>query len=193
MNEEYVKSRLCPLPVLTTERLVMRPICRGDDADMYEYCSIPEVSKYVTWERHASLRFTKRHIKRIIRSYRRNTFHDWALMTSSGKMIGTCGFTSFSFDDGACEIGYVINPAYQNRSFATESARRLIRFAFEELGADSVFARYMEGNAASRRVMEKCGMTDMASVLPCAVKNGITVPTRGMIISTKAYRSLNNN
>ena len=192
MNEKYVKNKLYPLPVLYTKRLTMRPICRKDCSDMYEYCSIPEVSKYVTWDRHESLRVTKRHIKNIKRAYKKRTFHDWALVTHEGKMIGTCGFTSFLFKDGACEIGYVINPAYQNRSFATESAKRLIRFAFEELGAERVFARYMEGNAASRRVMEKCGMSETAINLPDAVKNGETFTIYGMAITADEYRALNN-
>ena len=192
MIEEFVKTTLCPLPILTTERLTMRPICRRDAKDMYEYCSIPGVTEYVTWEPHMSLRYTKRHIKKIRSAYKQGTFHDWALVTKDGKMIGTCGFTSFSFDNGACEIGYVINPAYTNRSFATESAKRLIAYAFDTLGADVVYARYMEGNAASRRVMEKCGMTREIPGVPDAEKNGKRFRTRAFCITREEYSELNN-
>ncbi len=191
-NEEYVIKKLYPLPVLKTERLTMRAVTRADAADMYEYCSVPEVSRYVTWERHGSFRFTKRHIRNIRKAYKDGTFHDWALVTRDGKMIGTCGFTSFSFDSAACEIGYVVNPAYCGRSYATESAERLIRYAFDELHAASVYARYMEGNAASRRVMEKCGMKEMNAPLPDAVKNGKNVRTFGMVITKEEYDALNN-
>lgn len=190
MNEQYVIKLLKQLPVLTTERLTMRPICRRDAKDMYEYCSIPEVTEYVTWEPHESLRFTKRHIRKIRISYRQGTFHDWALVTSDGKMIGTCGFTSFSFDTGACEIGYVVNPAYTNRSFATEAAMRLIRFAFEDLCAETVFARCMAGNAASRRVMEKCGMVSEIPGIPDAEKNGKHYRTRAFCIGREEFFEL---
>ncbi|MBR6534784.1 MAG: GNAT family N-acetyltransferase, partial [Clostridia bacterium] len=52
-----------------------------------------------------------------------------------------------------------MNPAYANRSFATEAAKEVIRFGFLNLNLHRIYARYMDGNTASRRVMEKCGMT----------------------------------
>jgi RimJ/RimL family protein N-acetyltransferase len=41
---------------------------------------------------------------------------------------------------------------------ATEAAREIARFAFEDLGAAEVYAVAREANAASIRVMEKIGM-----------------------------------
>lgn len=48
------------------------------------------------------------------------------------------------------------NP-YWNRGYATAAARETLRFAFEELSLERVFARPLERNAPSRRVLEKLG------------------------------------
>ena len=74
-------------------------------------------------------------------------------------MIGTCGFTALDFNHNVAEVGYVINPKYHNRGIATEALRRVMDFGFMELNAHRIEAKYMIGNDASRRVMEKCGMT----------------------------------
>ena len=73
-------------------------------------------------------------------------------------MIGTCGFTRFDYSNNSAEIGYVINPEFRGRGIAGEAARRVIRFGFDELGLNRIEAKYMDGNVASRKVMEKIGM-----------------------------------
>ena len=73
-------------------------------------------------------------------------------------MIGTCGFTRLDPQNHSAEIGYVLSPRYQNQGIASEACAMILRFAFCNLGLHRVEARYMPGNAASRRVMEKNGM-----------------------------------
>ena len=55
------------------------------------------------------------------------------------------------------ELGYVITPEHQGKGFATEAVQVCIQELFR-IGYDRVRAGYFEGNGASRRVMEKCGM-----------------------------------
>ena len=43
--------------------------------------------------------------------------------------------------------------------YATEGSRALINKGFTELGIERVFGYTMTVNTASRRVMEKCGLT----------------------------------
>ena len=49
--------------------------------------------------------------------------------------------------------------AHWGRGYATEAARAAIAFAFEELGLDRIVAVTEPQNVASRRVMEKCGLS----------------------------------
>ena len=48
---------------------------------------------------------------------------------------------------------------YWNQGLATEGSREVIRFAFESLGLDALVSFTAPQNTASRRVMEKLGMT----------------------------------
>ena len=59
----------------------------------------------------------------------------------------------------SCELGYGIGSDYWNNGYTTEAVKRFIRYCFEEKGFQTVYASFFTGNDASRRVMEKCGMT----------------------------------
>ena len=78
-------------------------------------------------------------------------------LKETGRLIGIV----LSFDETAdsCEIGYGIGSAYWGRGYATEAVRRFLAYCFDEKGMKKVTASFFPENAASRRVMEKCGMT----------------------------------
>lgn len=78
-------------------------------------------------------------------------------LKETGRLIGIILY--FDENDGACEIGYGIGSAYWNKGYVTEAVRRFLIWLFEEKGMQTVYASYFTGNDASRRVMEKCGMT----------------------------------
>ena len=75
----------------------------------------------------------------------------------TGRLIGIVNF--FDEKDGSCEIGYGIGSSYWGHGYATEAVRRFLEYLFSEKGIHTVYASFFTGNDASRRVMEKCGMT----------------------------------
>ena len=56
------------------------------------------------------------------------------------------------------EIGYAIGKKYWNKGYATEAMKAMISLMFE-CGVHKVSASHIQGNTASGKVMEKCGMT----------------------------------
>ena len=160
MKRETVFRVFSNMPVLTTERLTLRRMMVGDCYDMYEYASKPEVTKFLTWSPHSDIEYTKEYLQYIANHYRLGDFYDWAvILREEDKMIGTCGFTRFHTQHDSAEIGYVINPAYCGRGIATEAVMAVMAFGFDNLGLHRIEAKYIRGNDASRRVMEKVGMT----------------------------------
>lgn len=152
------------MPTLNTPRLEMRRMLPGDSYDMFEYASRPDVTKYLTWEPHPSREYTRDYLEFLAEKYRAGEFYDWALIWAADgemnrRMIGTCGFTRFDLNNNSAEIGYVINPAFRGRGIAPEAVRRVMRYGFDELRLHRLECRYIIGNDASRRVMEKVGMT----------------------------------
>ena len=56
------------------------------------------------------------------------------------------------------EIGWVVDPAYAGRGYATEAAAELLRICFEDLGLRRVKALCFADNEPSWRLMERLGM-----------------------------------
>ena len=162
MDRDRVEKIFMSPPNVTTDRMILRRIVAADCDDVFEYSSNDEVTKYLSWEKHLDKKFTKRYLKIVNKAYKEGRYYDWALeLKSNGRMIGTCGFSGFDYQNNTCEIGYVINPEYWGKSYATEAARAVISFAFEILGAHAVDAKCFRENTASSEVMSKCGMNFM--------------------------------
>ncbi len=159
MRCEDVYSIFSHIPTLSTERLTLRKMLVGDCYDMNEYARRADVTEYLTWSPHPNVDYTKEYLAYLSHHYTLGDFYDWALiLKDENKMIGTCGFTRFSFPNDSAEVGYVINPEYRGQGFAPEALSEVIRFGFSVIGLNRIEAKYIVGNEASRRVMEKVGM-----------------------------------
>lgn len=160
VNKSAVIDIFKKIPTLKTDRLILRRMKVSDASDMYEYAHLEKVTEYLLWSPHVSVQQTSDYLHFIQKSYRDGDFYDWAVtLRDTGKMIGTCGFTRLDFNHNLAEIGYVLNPDFWGHGIAAEAVKRVMEFAFMELNVHRVEAKYMVGNDASRRVMEKCGMT----------------------------------
>lgn len=148
------------IPTIETPRLVLRKMKPSDSEDMFEYASRPEVSEYLLWLPHATPRYTKNYLHFLQSQYMTKNFYDWAVtVKSTGKMIGTCGFTSFDLSNNSAEVGYVLSSSYWGLGIAPEALKSVIDFGFCELELHRICARIMDGNSRSESVARKCGMT----------------------------------
>jgi ribosomal-protein-alanine N-acetyltransferase len=140
--------------MLTTERLIVRPFQKSDYQDLYEYLSLPETYRFEIGK-PISLNEARKLCKE-----RAKGKNFWAATLKDSKKI--IGHVSF-FPAGpeflrAWEIGYIFNPAYQNKGYASEAARAVIEYAFTELGAHRIVGHCSPENTPSWKVLEKCGM-----------------------------------
>ena len=159
MNHDELTRIFRDPPTLETPRLTLRRMLKTDAADMYDYASRPEVSRYLLWNPHESEAYSRRYLVYLQTRYRAGDFYDWAVVwRKTGKMIGTCGFTNLRLETNSGEIGYVLHPDFWGMGVAPEAVRRILRFGFMDLRLHRLEARYMIGNDRSRRVMEKVGM-----------------------------------
>ena len=159
MQKDTVRKIFRKIPVLETDRLYLRKMKVSDFSDMYEYARLESVTRYLLWREHPDKAYTKDYLSYIQSKYRAGEFFDWAVVhKESGKMIGTCGFASLDFENNSAEIGYVLNPEFWGKGYATEAVKKVIEFGFYDLNLHRIEARYIVGNEKSRRVMEKCGM-----------------------------------
>lgn len=149
-----------PFPIIETPRLILRRMEKQDCVDMYEYACREETTRYLLWNPHPSIAYTKSYLTMVQRMYRSGGYYDWAVVErENGRMIGTCGFAKLDERHSVGEIGYVLNQAFRHKGYAAEAASAVIEFGFCRLGLNRIEGRYMAENEASRRVMEHCGMT----------------------------------
>lgn len=160
MRRELIYKTFSNIPTLETDRLILRKMLVRDAEDMFDYARRADVTKYLTWSPHPSADYTREYLEYVATRYAAGEFFDWALEErSSGRMVGTCGFTRFDYHADCGEVGYVLNPAVWGHGYATEGLRAVMKFGFEQLRLHRIEARYIDGNTASRHVMERVGMT----------------------------------
>jgi RimJ/RimL family protein N-acetyltransferase len=114
------------------------------------------------------------------------------LITRDGEVIGGVGI---DLGSGAPEIGYWLGVPFWGEGYATEAARAVIDYTFEEFGSAELRARARVVNPASRRVLEKCGFQWTNVELRRVLSLGCSVPVdrfrldRGVWSSLKSWRN----
>ena len=144
------------MTILTTPRLLLRPFREGDAAELYDYAKDPRVGPIAGWPPHTSVENSLEIIRTVFSAPNVFAVAD----RESGRVIGSAGFVGEhrnelpSPDD---ELGYALSPAFWGQGLIPEASRALIRWGFTELGLETIWCNHYDGNARSRRVIEKCG------------------------------------
>ena len=140
-------------PTLTTERLTLRPLVRGDLDDLVAMNGDPGVMAYIGPP--MSPRQVEAELPRWVRGH-----GDFGLWTGLvGDDFAGVWFLSHDPDDEhAGEIGWRLPRHAWGQGYAVEGARGLVTHGFETLGLTRLWAETMAVNARSRRVMERLGM-----------------------------------
>lgn len=147
------------LPIVT-ERLVLRDLTMDDAPAVHRYGSDPEVVRYMPWGPN-TWADTQDFLERKLDDQRadpRRGFDLAVTLASSGELIGACGITIISTERLQAAMGYAYRRDIWGRGYATEAARALVAFGFEQLGMHRICAYCDVDNIASARVLEKTGM-----------------------------------
>ena len=147
------------LPIITTERLMLRRMTLRDAQDVFDYSQDEEVARHVLWDTQRSISEARAYLRYMLRQYRRNQPASWGIiLKETGKLIGTIGFMSYNEDHNSAEIGYSLSRDHWNKGLMSEALRACLEYAFDEMQLHRVEAQHELTNPASGRVMEKCGM-----------------------------------
>jgi len=146
--------------ILNTPRLAIRRFTEDDAGNLFSLSSDPEVMRYLG--RPASREVLRDEIIPFhLGVYQRfDRLGTWAAESASnGEFLGWFHLRPENGDITNIHLGYRLRRSAWNKGFATEGSTALINMSFADLGVQRVFARTMAANAASRRVLEKCGLT----------------------------------
>ena len=147
------------LPIVTG-RLVLRDFRSEDAPAVHVYGSDPEVVRYLPWGPNTEAE-SQAFLKRMLADQAeepRTKFELPVTLKASGELSGSCGVRIRSVNRREAVMGYVYRRDVWGNGYATEAARVLVAFGFEQLGMHRIYATCDVNNVASARVLEKAGM-----------------------------------
>lgn len=144
--------------MLFTERLILRPWQLSDAEDLYYFAKDPRIGPIAGWPAHQSVEESTEIIRSIFMQD-----HIFAVVLKDtqqvigciGLQLGANSYLAMTEQEG--ELSYWIGVPYWGKGLIPEAAREIIRHAFQDLKLDQLWSGYIDGNANSRIVQEKCG------------------------------------
>ncbi|HSK99840.1 MAG TPA: GNAT family N-acetyltransferase [Rubrobacteraceae bacterium] len=156
------------MPVLETERLVLRPLSAADAAALYRISNDPAVRRYLWDDRPVSRATIEEVVTQSARLFSEEGLGLFGIrLQDSEEVVGFCGFARLAGMEEV-EIVYELDPELWGRGLATEAARACLGYAFGEVGLERIIAGTDRPNAASLRLIEKLGMRSIGNVNPRA-------------------------
>ncbi|MEG2869805.1 MAG: GNAT family N-acetyltransferase [Terrisporobacter sp.] len=145
---------------INTDRLILRRFETGDANDVFKnWTSDSEVSKFLTWETHSDVMFTRSLLDSWISEYSdENTYH-WVIELKEIKeAIGDIQVFHLKDKNYSCEVGYCLSREFWSKGIMSEALNAVIRYLFEEIGLNRIVAMHNTENIASGKVMIKNNM-----------------------------------
>jgi ribosomal-protein-alanine N-acetyltransferase len=145
------QHRVLKMPVLQTERIVLRPF---EESDLQAIAAWEEISAAPDPGAAA-----KEVLDYFFREYRERGIGPWAIQRKdSGEVAGNCGFPELNFKTRCGEVNCYIAAAHRRHGLATDALLALFFTGFEEFQLVRIQARCDPDNLNSQGLAEKAGM-----------------------------------
>jgi [ribosomal protein S5]-alanine N-acetyltransferase len=145
---------------LDTERLIMRDFREDDWPVIAAYWADPRYQRYYP-EHQRREETVRKLVASFVAAQAEQPRRRWQLalvQRDDGRLIGNCGIRVNNPELCEANIGYELNPDDWGQGYASEAARAILCFGFEQLGLHRVWAECVADNLGSVRVLEKLGM-----------------------------------
>ncbi len=140
------------LPMLTTERLTIRPLLESDVEEIFLLRSDTTINKFLDRKRSE----TSEDALNFIKNIKNNELLYWAIAQArTGKLIGTICLFNFSDELNKCEIGYELLSDFQGQGIMSEAAIKIIEFAIDTFGLKTIDAFTHKDNHSSTKLLQK--------------------------------------
>jgi [ribosomal protein S5]-alanine N-acetyltransferase len=140
---------------LETTRLKLRPFSEADIAELVALVGAREVAATTL---HIAHPYTEQKAREFLaNSHDDNEVRLAVTLRQGGRLCGGIGLR-LALEHQNAELGYWIGVPYWGQGYATEAARELLRYGFEDLGLHRIFASHFKHNPASGRILAKIGM-----------------------------------
>ena len=159
------------MPHLTTERLLLRRPTLDDVRILFAIYGDPATNLYNPHGPYPSLAHAEERMAAWLKGWERDGIGQWAVETQNapGQVIGFGGLSYMDYHgEIRLNLGYRFAAAAWGLGYASETARAVLRCAFERLDAAAVYGKVRPANLASIRVLAKQGFRQVASLVDVA-------------------------
>jgi len=146
------------MPVIETERLVLRRLTTDDAAFILELLNDPAFLRYIGDKGVRTDADACRYIATgPMASYERHGFGLYRVeLKDGGEPIGMCGLLKRDYLPDV-DIGFALLPAYRSKGYTLEAASAVLAHARDTLGLERVLAITSPDNVASIGLLERLG------------------------------------
>lgn len=142
---------------LETERTLMRKLTADDAENFYALNLDPEVLQYTGDKAFEHVASAREFLMRYDQYQKYGVGRLAVINKSTSRFMGWCGL-KYSEEKKEYDIGFRFLKHHWNQGYASETAKKCLSFAFEELLLNKIVGRAMKANKSSIRVLEKIGM-----------------------------------
>lgn len=147
--------------LLQTERLVLRPPALEDVDALWPHVTDSSITRFLAWDPHPSKEVTKNMLRGLIEAQEQGKGFHWIVIREE-ELIGIISLidvrrTHRCWTLNRAELAYWLGFASQGFGYATEAARRVIQFAFEDLSFHKIVVYHVSDNPASGAVAQRLG------------------------------------
>jgi RimJ/RimL family protein N-acetyltransferase len=145
-------------PQLETDRLILRML-RGDDFEAYARIHGDDETQRFLAGKGLTPYEAFRHLSMLVGQWQLRGYGFWGVVEKeTNELVGRVGFHNPEGWPGF-ELGWTIARSRWGRGYASEAARRALRYAFEDLGRKHVISLIHPENERSIAVAKKLGET----------------------------------
>jgi RimJ/RimL family protein N-acetyltransferase len=154
------------VPIVETERLVLRRHRKEDFADYLAMWTDPEVTRFIGG-RPSTREEAWSRLLRNIGHWAELGFGYWVVTEkATGRFAGEVGFADFQREiepslEGIPEIGWALAPHAHGKGYATEAVRAAVAWSDGHVKPVRTACIISPDNAPSLRVAEKCGYREL--------------------------------
>ena len=144
------------IPVLETERLILRAITPDDRYAIFQNYSDPEVANWFFDQPYTQVEQADQIIQVFTDKAAEGKGLAWAiLLKESGQFIGTCSYEDLTGLQG--EIGFDLARQHWGHGYMSEATQKIIHYGFTVLQLVRIEAHTYSRNSRARKMLDRLG------------------------------------
>ncbi|MBD3247898.1 GNAT family N-acetyltransferase [Candidatus Falkowbacteria bacterium] len=172
------------------KRIILRNIGKCDANSIYKHANDKKVFRYTTLPYPYTKKDALEFIPIAQKGLREQTDYELGIaMKDEDSIIGMIALKHIDRENKlSAEIGYWLGVKYWRQGITSEAAGLMLDFAFYDLNLNKVFAKVMEPNQASVKLLQKLGFKKEGFLRKHEKRNGVWMNVIYLGLLKKEYK-----